>query len=771
MPRLPCVLLLCCLVAAGQHRTGELRLEVSDAGGLALPASGDLLGQATHVHQTFVTDHEGRYIARGLPFGLYRLTVTHEGFAPSSELIEIRSEVPLVHRVVLGVAAIETSVNVTPGDTLLEPHRTGSAYYIGSEALEERRASAPARGAIELVESEPGWILEANGVLHPRGAEYNTQYVIDGVPVLDNRSPAFAPAIETQELQSMTVLTANYPAEYGRKLGGVIEVATERDTRPGFHAKADLGGGSFGTQNGFFTAQYPEGRLTASLSADGAHTERFLDPPTEENYSNRMSGGGVSARLEADLTANDRLRAYFHSRRAGFLVPNELVQEEAGQRQDRTNGETMGQLAYQRILSPRAMLSARAMVRELAASLWSNDLSTPILAGQDRGFREGYAGAALSYSPGPHEFKFGGDALFTSLHEGFAYQITDPSYFDQDLPAAFGFSDRRQARQQAWFAQDLIRLGNWTFSAGLRWDHYRLLVDDQALSPRLGIAWYWRAAGLVLRASYDRAFETPSIENLLLASSRAAQSLTAQTTGLPVPPSRGNFYQAGFSKSLWSRLRLNANYFRREIRNFSDDDVFLNTGVGFPISFASASIHGYEAKLELPNWGPFSAFASYSNLTGTGWLPITGGLFLEPGSVELLHSTSSFPITQDQRNTAQAQVRYQPVPRAWASVGGRYGSGLPAELPDNAQPSDYAGQYSPRLLERVNFDRGRVRPNFSLDASVGVRLWKKEHASVKLQADALNLTNRLNLFNFAGLFSGTALANPRSVAVRLQSEF
>jgi hypothetical protein len=42
---------------------------------------------------------------------------------------------------------------------------------------------------------------------------------------------------------------------------------------------------------------------------------------------------------------------------------------------------------------------------------------------------------------------------------------------------------------------------------------------------------------------------------------------------------------------------------------------------------------------------------------------------------------------------------------------------------------------------------------------------------VRLQADVLNLTNRLNVINFAGLFSGTALGPPRSVALRIQAAF
>ena len=35
----------------------------------------------------------------------------------------------------------------------------------------------------------------------------------------------------------------------------------------------------------------------------------------------------------------------------------------------------------------------------------------------------------------------------------------------------------------------------------------------------------------------------------------------------------------------------------------------------------------------------------------------------------------------------------------------------------------------------------------------------------------LELTDRLTVINFAGLFSGTALGAPRSVTVRLQAEF
>jgi outer membrane receptor for Fe3+-dicitrate len=80
-------------------------------------------------------------------------------------------------------------------------------------------------------------------------------------------------------------------------------------------------------------------------------------------------------------------------------------------------------------------------------------------------------------------------------------------------------------------------------------------------------------------------------------------------------------------------------------------------------------------------------------------------------------------------------------------------------------------QYGQAVLDRVNFERGRVRPTFSLDVSAGADLWKHEKRSVRVQADVSNLTNRLNVINFAGLFSGTAVAPPRWAAARLQFEF
>jgi outer membrane receptor for Fe3+-dicitrate len=308
---------------------------------------------------------------------------------------------------------------------------------------------------------------------------------------------------------------------------------------------------------------------------------------------------------------------------------------------------------------------------------------------------------------------------------------------------------------------------------GLRFDHYGFLVHESAWSPRVSVSRYIPAWNLLLHASYDRVFQTPAMENLLLASSPQLDSASDTVLRLPVLPARANYYEVGLTESFLGKLRLDANVFRRNFRNYSDDDVLLDTGVSFPIAFATANITGEEVRLEVPHWGRFSGYVSYANQTGIGQGPITGGLFLGDEASDALTDTSKFAVSQDQRNTARASVRYQASRRFWFATSAQYGSGLPVEIDDGANLDiDFLrSQYGAAIVNEVNFDRGRVKPNFVLDVAGGAQIYNKERRSATLQIEGANLTNHVNLINFASLFSGTAVAAPRSVSARLKLTF
>jgi hypothetical protein len=754
--------------AIAQSNSGELRLTVKDPAGLALESSVELVSDANQVHRTYRTDETGYLDAKTLPFGLYRLQVSREGFDTYSGVVEIRSATPAEVSIKLAVEILHTTVIVN-AETLVDPHRIGTINRVGDDSLEYASVAGPGRSVIDLVSSQPGWVLEANSVLHPRGVEYQTQYVVDGVPLTDNRSPAFAPVIEANDIDSVSILTANIPAEYGRKLGGVIEVSTVRDVRPGLHAKIAASGGSFGTANGYAQAQYGWGKNTFGITAEGALTDRYLDPPVLENFANHATSSSFSAHYERDVTSHDRIGFIVRHAQTVFQVPNELVQETAGQRQDRGSFETLGIFSYQHLFSTNVVGDLRFMSRDNAGRLTSNELSTPVIANQERGFREGYVKADIAVHHGIHELKTGFDVDYGSIHEKFNYNITDPTQFDPGTLATFSFAGRGLDREQSAYAQDLVRLGRLTLSAGLRWDHYQLIVEKTAISPRTGIAWYWPRTDTVLHASYDRVFQTPAFENILLSSSPLVASLNPQVLRVPVQPSHGDFYEVGLTQGFLAKFKLDLNAYTRLFDVFADDDLLLNTGVTFPISWRKGKIYGTEAKLDIPHWGRFSGYLSYSYMVGYGYAPVTGGLFLGDAATTVLANTQRFPSTQDQRNTVSARFRYQLMSRLWSAFGGSYGSGLPTEFDGTRQ--DAIAQFGSRIVDRINFDRGRVRPSLALNASAGAELMKIDRLAMRLQADIQNMNNRINVIDFAGVFSGTAIAPPRSYALRLTAEF
>src|SRR5262249_52660443 len=152
--------------------------------------------------------------------------------------------------------------------------------------------------------------------------------------------------------------------------------------------------------------------------------------------------------------------------------------------------------------------------RNTNARLWSNSLSTPIRPAQDRGFHEGYVASSISAHYGGHELEGGAEGWVSSVHEDLSFQIVSYGLgtvriFDRGIPQDFHFVRPALGRTQSGFLQDSWRIKNLNLNAGVRFDHYHLVANETAWSPRLGIAYEVPRAGLVLHGSYDRVFQAP----------------------------------------------------------------------------------------------------------------------------------------------------------------------------------------------------------------------------------------------------------------------
>jgi hypothetical protein len=214
---LPILLGLCGVAAWSQANRGELRFIIADPSGAGLRGRVELDSRANQFHESGETDSAGRLTFAMVPFGVYDVTVEQRGFATYHATVDVHSAIPQDQHVRLIVAGVSTEVRVSDQNTLIDLHTASTAYQLGSEQIEDRLSSLPGRSVQDLVVSQPGWLYEGSAVLHPRGSEYQTQFVVDGIPLLDNRSPSFGPEIEADNLESMSIYTAGFPAEYGRK--------------------------------------------------------------------------------------------------------------------------------------------------------------------------------------------------------------------------------------------------------------------------------------------------------------------------------------------------------------------------------------------------------------------------------------------------------------------------------------------------------------------------------------------------------------------------
>jgi hypothetical protein len=806
------VVLLWALPMFAQSFTGELRLTVTDPSGAGVKSTIELISQSNQYRSTLTTDDQGNLDAKRLPYGIYQLTIEAPAFAKFSESVDIRSALPMDRTIRLKVATVSESANVTAPTTLVDPYRAGSVNEIGVEAIQNRLTALPGRSMQDLVNSEPGWLYEGNAVLHPRGSEYQTQFVVDGIPLSDNRSPSFGPEpAEADDIESIKIYTAGIPAEFGRKMGGVVEVNTLKNQDPGFHGQLTLFGGTYDTAGINTQDQYTSGKNTFGLSASGNMTGHYLNPVVPENYTNNGTVANFSVSYERELTPKDRLTMIVRHELARYQIPNELVQQNGaylpnannmvgcppvppadepsdcvyipgGQLQTGDNFETMGSISYQHTFSSNAIGVVHGMSRDNSIDFYSNQNSWPLNATNHNDFKEIYFNGSVSVHHGRQEFKAGIEADNIFLHENTSYVIPDcANPNDPQCPInlgildsgaiTFAFQGKRPDLEQSAYVEDAIRLGNWSVDAGLRWDHYQLLLNQNAVSPRLAVSHYFPAAGINIHFSYDRIFQTPSFENILLASSPQAEAIdnSVPAVQLPVQPSHGNYYEWGATKAFFGKLRFDANAFRRQVNNYADDSQILSTGISFPVAFDHAILYGAEAKIEVQQWGRFSGFASYSYIVGNAWFPVTGGLFL--GDDAINPTTGHFPDSQDQRHTVRGRVRYQVAPRVWIAVGADYNTGLPFQ-PD-LTPQQYATEYGQVVVNHLSFvnNNARISPYSTQNASLGVDLYQHEKRSVRFQGDVANLSNTLEVIDFGGLFSGNAIGPARQYTFRLLTTF
>lgn len=780
----------------GQARIGSLQGVVKDPNGALVPEAKVTVTQpVTGYHQTVQTDAQGTFKLVNIPFNTYKVRAEAAGFQPLEQSVDLETTIPVNLDLALSLDQASAVVTVsTNAGAMIETDRTSSDTDLNQTILERPLGAAPSRAIETMVASTPGFVTDDNGRMHPRGSESQVQFVIDGVPVTDNMSAIFSTSVDARTLRTVEVLTGGIPAEFGDKLAGVISVNTRSGLEGPTQGGVSFSGGSFSTGEvaaDFSTHTKKLGFLT---NVSASTSQRYLDSPTLDNFHDFGRTGKAFFRLDYQFNTNNTIRGVFNFGGSNFQVPNRVVQELAGQDQRQHLRDSSQNISFQHIFSPNTVAQLSFFHRQSNAKLLSNPSSTPVVAEQDRTLQN-YGGiGSLALTRGSHNIKFGGQFTITPIHEHFTFYPSTPfpDLEDEDgnvfpnpvnnftASSPFTFNGSNTGRTLSAYIQDRFTvMKNLTLDLGVRYDHYELLIIENAVSPRLSVAYYIPKTKTTLRASYNRLFQPPPAENLLLASSAEAAAISpiavlrGITTIDPILPDKQHTFEGGVQQLLSNYLRLNLTVYQKRIQNFSDKDQFFETGVIFPITISSGRVTGEEVRLESTDIHGFHGFVSYANARAFGVTPINGGLFLGEDPQDLFLSGFRFANDHDQRNEAQFQLSYNHRKSGlYAIFNGRYDSGVPADVEPGTTLTEFTTQgFDPRLYSELDFQRGRVRQRMVLDFSVGADLMQKERVSMNLQFDVQNLTNELFLYNFESVFSGTHVGYPRLFSGKLSLRF
>jgi hypothetical protein len=389
----------------------------------------------------------------------------------------------------------------------------------------------------------------------------------------------------------------------------------------------------------------------------------------------------------------------------------------------------------------------------------------------------------------------------------------------QEGGGLFAFRGHGNIKLLSLYVQDAISKGNWSINLGMRGDIYNGLTSHSEAQPRLGVAYNIKKTNTILRASYARVLETPFNENLVLSSTGCADPvlnpllvcLTDQAT--PFSPGWRNEFHAGLQQAFGRYLVFSGEYIWKYTHHAYDFGVFGATPLTFPIEWHNSKIPAIAGRVSVPDIHGFSALFVFSSVAARFFNPQLGGAGAVPpgtGGDEI----SPFRIDHDERFNQTTHLQYQPWQRGpWFGFNWRYDSGLVAgAVPvaeDTTTPVDLTGLTADQQMQAglfcgsvfptltsplttcdplqygstrvsipapgtVSDDHNppRVAARHLFDVAVGDdNLFRGDKYKVSLRLTAINVTNKVALYNFLSTFSGTHFVTPRSYTAELGFHF
>ena len=351
---------------ASAQATGTLAGAVSDAQQGAVPGATVVVRHpASGLERSTTTDTAGRFAVANLPAGTHDVTVVLDGFHPAVQRVTLAAGVTTRLDVSLALAGVTDQVVVRPAAAAVDETSAGTRHAVSMTRIERLPVAVTSRGLEAVLVGFPGFSQNANGAIHPRGAHNQMTFVVDGLPISDQLTGAFANALDVGVVQTAELITGHVPAEFGGKVSGVAILGSRSGFGTGRASTGSVavGAGGFGTTQG--SAQWGGERGGAGYftSITALDTDRFLDAVSLDNLHNhgRMARG--YGRVDLRASPRDTVRVHAMGGLSRFELANRRSQQAAGQDQRQRLGDLSVWASHLRTLGTSGAVESTAGVR------------------------------------------------------------------------------------------------------------------------------------------------------------------------------------------------------------------------------------------------------------------------------------------------------------------------------------------------------------------------------------------------------------------------
>jgi hypothetical protein len=436
---------------------GVIRGSVTDPTGAVIPnATVHLSNPRSGLDRTVSSDALGQFEFSNITFDAYQIGVSATGFAPLRQAVDIHSVVGTTLKLVLQIAAADSTVTVEASGDLVETDPTFHTDVDRDMFIKVPMESESSSLSSLVTATTPGVSADSNGLFHGLGDHASNSFSVDGQSITDQQSKVFSNQIPANSIQSIEVISGAPPAEYGGKTSLVI-VATTRSgqgvTKPTGSISSSYG--AFGSATAGFDLAYGGKKWGNFIEADGLNSGRFLDPPEFQVFHDKGNEQNFFDRVDYLFSAADSVHLDLNYSRSWFQTPNSFdslnvqnvvsdgasadpVFASVGDADQRSKIGTINiSPTYTRIISDNSVLNLGAFVRRDEYNYYPSgnpladrgpaNLQTSSIS-QYRTLTNSAVHTDYSYSKGIHTIKAGVQYGQTFLRENDNVGVVDPTY-------------------------------------------------------------------------------------------------------------------------------------------------------------------------------------------------------------------------------------------------------------------------------------------------------------------------------------------------------